>query len=106
MYLFNVGENNWNWRGGKSPDRQEIYSSNEWKKLIVAVYARDNATCRLCGSRKDNKIKMHIHHIFSFTHFPELRMDCENLVLLCKKCHNFVHSLKNVEKKFIGNGDK
>jgi len=32
----------------------------------------------------------------------EIRADANNLVLLCVKCHRFVHSKKNINGEFIG----
>ena len=91
-----TGENNSNWKGGITPDRQEFYISDEWKKACSTVYKRDNAQCQRCGS-KDN---LHVHHIVTFAN-KELRADIDNLVLLCAKCHRFVHSKKNINKEFI-----
>ncbi len=91
-----TGENSSNWKGGVTPDRQEFYISDEWKKACSAVYKRDNAQCQRCGS-KDN---LHVHHIVTFAN-KELRADIDNLVLLCAKCHRFVHSKKNINKEFI-----
>ena len=46
------------------------------------------------------KGKLHVHHIVSFAE-EEYRVDPDNLVLLCVKCHRFVHSKKNIEREFI-----
>jgi predicted HNH restriction endonuclease len=47
----------------------------------------------------------HIHHVVSFM-VRELRAEPDNLVLLCKKCHLFVHSRKNKTSEFIKELDK
>ena len=39
-------------------------------------------------------------------HEEELRAEPDNLVLLCKKCHLFVHSRKNKTSEFIKELDK
>lgn len=93
------------WRGGISPDRQAEYSSQEWKDAVKAVWKRANAICELCG--KDHRLvdkneeKFNIHHMYPFVSYKFLRKNPDNLVLLCKKCHLFIHSKKNVDKKFI-----
>ncbi len=91
-----TGNKNPNWKNGCTPDRQSFYVSEEWKKVCRLVYARDNARCVKCGSKEN----LHVHHIVSFS-VKEKRADVDNLVLLCEKCHRFVHSKKNTEKEFI-----
>lgn len=99
-YNFSVKENNPNWRGGITPERQEFYSLSIWKNICNDVYKRDDATCQLCGKKKLSTSIFHVHHIISFK-AKEHRLEKSNLVLLCKKCHNFIHSNKNTKKIFI-----
>jgi len=92
-----------NWKGGCTPDRQAFYATSEWVDAVKAVWARDNATCQRCGKHHNTELmrgKFHIHHIVSFM-VSELRSDPDNLVLLCKPCHLWVHSKKNTNKEFI-----
>lgn len=96
-------ENNPSWKGGITPERQAIYSSLEWKELVKKVWQRDNATCQRCGkyfndNREENTF--HIHHIVSFM-VEELRLEFSNLLLVCDKCHYWIHSKKNKNKEFI-----
>lgn len=91
------------WRGGITPDRQAVYASEEWVESVKAVWARDNAICQRCGKNHNEEKyrgQFHIHHIVSFQ-VKELRTDIDNLVLLCKECHKFVHSKKNIAGQFI-----
>lgn len=99
MYGRN-GADNPHWKGGISPERQTLYSSQEWSEAIKVVWRRDRATCQRCQKIKTACDEYHIHHITSFA-AKELRAVPNNLVLLCKDCHNFVHSKKNVEGEFI-----
>jgi len=93
-----------NWKGGCTPERQAFYSSLEWKALVIAVWHRDNAICQRC--RLDHRIincenvKFAIHHIESFAD-KEKRADLDNLVLLCRQCHLWVHSRANINKELI-----
>lgn len=93
------GESNPNWRGGITPERQEFYVSADWKRACSEVYKRDGAKCQRCGSKGN----LHVHHIVSFGN-KDLRADINNLTLLCKDCHNFVHSKRNVDKEYIEKG--
>lgn len=92
------------WKGGVTPERQSFYSSTEWKAVIPQVWQRDNATCQNCACRNlpGKRFSFDIHHIVSFA-CRELRAELSNLVLLCEKCHYWVHSSENTEGKFIRN---
>lgn len=96
------GELNPRWLGGITPDRQEYYTSSEWKRACSEIWERDNATCQRCLLQKGEQPDMpyHIHHIISFKEI-KLRSDTNNLVLLCEVCHNFIHSKKNTNGEFL-----
>jgi uncharacterized protein YlaI len=94
-----------NWKGGITPERQTFYRSDEWKEVVKHVWKRDDAKCRRCGldyRTVDRKsIRFHVHHMVSFSN-KRLRANPINLVLLCDKCHRFVHSKKNITGEFLG----
>lgn len=91
-----------NWKGGITKDRQAFYSTPEWKAASKAVWTRDNAMCQRCGlkSVKGKRFAFDIHHIVSFEYRP-LRAEPSNLVLLCERCHYWVHGKDNEGKLFI-----
>ena len=92
-----------NWQGGLTPDRQAFYSSEQWADAVKAVWKRDNATCQRCGASHNTasvRGTFHIHHLESFQ-VKELRAEVSNLILVCKPCHLFIHSKKNISKEFI-----
>jgi predicted HNH restriction endonuclease len=43
---------------------------------------------------------MAVHHKRAFAHV-ETRVALDNLVLLCQRCHRWVHSKQNTERRFI-----
>lgn len=90
------------WKGGVTPDRQAFYSTTEWKECVKAIWVRDNATCQKCGARNSpgRRLAFDIHHIVSFAHKPS-RAEASNLVLLCEKCHYWVHSSENTDHLFV-----
>lgn len=88
------------WKGGSTPDRQDFYSSIEWRKASATVWRRDKGVCRRCGKIVRTREGFHVHHIVSFQ-VKELRTDINNLVLLCPECHRWVHSTKNTNGDFI-----
>ena len=56
-----------------------------WKKSVLL---RDKV-CQCCGVNKH----LHVHHIFGFKKYPELRHNKDNGIVLCKWCHEKYHSL-------------
>ena len=98
-------DQNPNWNGGSTPERQEFYRTPEWKAAVTAVWRRDDATCQCCGldwrtvDRAATET-FHIHHVVSFA-VRELRAVVDNLVLLCRPCHLWVHSNANVDQLLI-----
>lgn len=103
-WLHHPGAISPNYKGGVTPERQSVYSSLEWIEAVKKVWKRDNAVCQNCGkhhNNKENRGTFHIHHLFSFAEYKHLRCNSDNLVLLCKECHLWVHSNENKENKFL-----
>ena len=96
------GKSNPRWQGGITPQRQSVYSSTEWKNIIKTVYKRDNYICQRCFSHHLIDNPLHIHHIVTFKN-KKLRIDLNNLILICKKCHLWIHSKKNINKTYLKN---
>ena len=59
----------------------------DWRK---AVFERDNYTCQHCFERKN---KIHAHHVKTWEEAPELRVDLDNGLTLCTRCHGRHHCL-------------
>lgn len=55
-----------------------------WRKCI---FEKDDYTCQNCGSKE----KLVAHHIKSFNEYPELRLDLNNGLTLCQRCHYDIH---------------
>lgn len=92
-----------NWKGGVTPERQRVYASPEWKEAVKVVWQRADARCERCGKHHNEaraRGTFAVHHVVSFA-VAELRCDPSNLRLLCRACHLFVHSRRNVDKEFL-----
>jgi 5-methylcytosine-specific restriction endonuclease McrA len=64
--------------------------SKEYKDFVKSILERDNWTCNRCGISKFNTLyppPIQVHHINSFYHYPELRLEPSNCICLCKPCH-------------------
>jgi 5-methylcytosine-specific restriction endonuclease McrA len=95
-----TGASNPHWKGGVTPERQAFYLSKQWNRACAEVWKRDKATCQRCRRTSRSDSTLHVHHLASFA-IRRLRAEPSNLVLLCRKCHHFVHSSRNARKEFI-----
>lgn len=94
------GESHPRWKGGITSEYLKIRTSAEYLEWRNKIFERDNFTCQHCGDNRGGNL--HAHHIKSFAEFPELRLEINNGLTLCSKCHELVHfkpnSLRNKRK--------
>jgi len=92
---INVGEKNFNWKGGKVAQRKLLLSLPEYKKWREDIFIRDNYTCQKCKIKSGNghAVKLNAHHIVSIVENPDLVFDTGNGMTLCRKCHVNYHKL-------------
>lgn len=83
-----VGENNYNWEGGK-----RVYTGC-WDQKRELVLERDEHECVLCGTTQTEHTEkfsrsLEVHHIIPYRKFDndERAHDPSNLITLCKDCH-------------------
>jgi 5-methylcytosine-specific restriction endonuclease McrA len=67
---------------------KEYLTSDAWKAKRKAVLIRDGLRCQLCGHDKN----LHVHHITYERIYVE---DLEDLITVCQRCHENVHSKKS-----------
>lgn len=65
--------------------------TSEYMTWKASVYIRDNYTCQRCDV---TNCVIHAHHIRSAKDFPELRLEVDNGICLCAKCHKLIHKKK------------
>lgn len=58
-----------------------FYQSAEWKSLSRRLL-NERKYCEFCGEYATD-----VHHIRPVADFPELALDEDNLIVLCKACH-------------------
>lgn len=58
--------------------------------MHVKCFERYDYTCDCCGARG---VALNAHHKNSWKFFPEQRFDINNLVALCKSCHDSFHEM-------------
>ena len=62
-------------------EKHGCVEDREWR---TAVFERDNYTCQHCNQHGG---RLQGHHIKPFKKYPELRLDVDNGLTLCVKCH-------------------
>lgn len=80
-------------------ERRKIYDSDRWRRLRAWKYVC-NPLCEMCLRENKTVPAEDIHHIVSFMSTDDpvqrtcLAYDYDNLMSLCKTCHQAVHNLK------------
>lgn len=73
-------------------DRYKFYQSREWKELRELALIRDNYECVMCKAQgrvtTNKERKLDVDHIISIEERPDLRLDLDNLQVLCVPHHN------------------
>ncbi|MGP4038342.1 HNH endonuclease [Gracilibacillus sp. D59] len=65
---------------------KSLYNSSAWKQVADYVYERDRGCCQRCDKFVFGK-QAHKHHIIPVKIRPDLKLDPDNIKLLCNKCH-------------------
>jgi len=79
------GENNPNWKGGKSIEQ---YATDWTDDLRESIRKRDDYICQICGIHQDELIgrfkRLDVHHI----DYNKYNLNPNNLISLCRGCHS------------------
>jgi 5-methylcytosine-specific restriction endonuclease McrA len=71
------------------------YNDHIYKEVRKKALKRDKRTCQMpqCGSKK----RLNVHHIVPWSKAATLRFELNNLITLCRVCHD---SIKNQEHHY------
>ena len=69
-------------------DYSDYLASNEWKQLSAEAKKRDGFKCVACGTTES----LEAHHLFYRKNLYDTQLD--DLVTLCRECHNCTHRIK------------
>ncbi len=72
------------WKGGITPANKVFRTTAPYITWRAAIFKRDDYRCFDCGERGG---KLQVHHIFSFSKYPRLRLEPQNGITLCVPCH-------------------
>lgn len=70
-------------------DEERLISRNypEYRQWAQDVLKNDEYTCQSCGSNQN----LEVHHLFSYTAYPEYALDTDYGTTLCEVCHKCFH---------------
>lgn len=71
---------------------------NKLKSLREETIQRDNHQCQKCGVKDTQKV-LHLSHVYTQGAHPELRLDPDNVKMLCHKCHMYWWHREVIEAK-------
>ena len=71
---------------------KRFYGSKDWETMRKIILIRDNYLCVHCFKKGIYTKAETVHHKVEIEQAWELRLDKENLISLCNKCHNKVHN--------------
>lgn len=79
------------WNHSTPEEILDFYKSKQWIKVRNAKRAISHYTCEKCGMRGQE-----VHHIIPLTienyQDPNISLNLDNLMLLCKSCHDAIRS--------------
>ena len=114
------------WRVHSEETRKKIWDSHRWEKSYLRQWwitnsekkirssteywirrkncmVRDSYTCDLCRIKW---WKLEIHHLYNFASYKDIRLDIDNWITLCHKCHKKYHKKfwnRNTKEQYIKN---
>lgn len=72
--------------------RKSFYNSKSWQEVRAHVLHRANYECEWCkGEGRVTTEGLEVDHIEELQDRPDLKLEPDNLRVLCKACHNKRH---------------
>lgn len=85
-----------------------FYHTEAWHRVRDYVWKRDSGLCQDCASKGIVKAGVDVHHIIPLTKKnvkdESIALNPQNLILLCKECHNERHDRRQRRYKVDANG--
>lgn len=78
------GEKHWSWKG-ENCKKQEERNNSLYKNWVSRIKKRDRWTCKI--NNQDCSGYCEVHHILSWSAYPELRYEVNNGITLCQGHH-------------------
>ncbi|OMC81861.1 endonuclease [Viridibacillus sp. FSL H7-0596] len=78
---------------------KSFYNSKQWKSMRQFIYERDKGCCKRCGRFVFGKMAQ-VHHIVKVKSNATLKLEPNNLKLLCPECHAIEENEEQKENVF------
>ncbi|MCM3411473.1 HNH endonuclease [Metabacillus litoralis] len=78
---------------------KSFYNSKEWKHVRSMVYERERGYCQRCRKFVFGK-QAQVHHVVPVKKNPSLKLELNNLKLLCPVCHSIEENMVEKENVF------
>lgn len=82
------------------------YQISQWKRVRELALSRDRFECQDCKDKGLYSRAEDVHHILELKERPDLFLDTNNIVSLCKDCHNKRHKRFQYTEKEFENEEK
>lgn len=76
----------------KAKDNTPFYNSKEWRRKRDVILKRDDYQCKQCKRYGKVTPADTVHHIYTLSTRPDLKLDNRNLISLCESCHEKMHN--------------
>lgn len=76
-----------------------FYHSQAWRRLRRQALERDKHLCQICLQHNELTFADTVHHIKPIRSNDSEKLSLENLVTVCRKCHNELHREKPMTLK-------
>lgn len=80
-------------------DNKSFYRTKEWQDVADFVYEREGGCCQRCGRFVFGR-QAHRHHVIPIKKNEMLKLDPNNIRLLCPKCHVIEENEADEKKVF------
>ena len=91
-YLYKVGRLNFS---GKNNPNYKDGRTNKWREVRNKCFKRDDYQCKLCNNQTNRYLNA--HHIIN-RHICKDKFDINNLITLCRECHNYITQIEMTER--------
>lgn len=65
----------------------DFYRTKEWRELRYKALIKYGRKCMCCGATPETGSVMHVDHIKPRSKYPELKLNLNNLQILCEDCN-------------------
>lgn len=86
---------------GKYHDKFNFfYNSRAWKLLRAKKFRNENGLCEQCRAKGIANAGKEVHHVVPIEVDWGRRLDIDNLILLCRDCHDEKHGRESALQTF------